>query len=226
MRCSCFTLLGLCAFLALSLAGCGRGASPTSPASAMSRSAGFHPAGLTAGADGDAGTTPTPSPPGRDDAPPLAQILDPQPSAFLAHFFDASQPVTVRWTATDPDGPGPGVKSFRYIVLDLSDPANQTFLFDPDSLLARDGPAFANWTEVDGRVDQVTLEGLTINNPYVLYVIAFDRRGEHDEHLELKRNGLMFALELNASPARTQAGSLAAPPRNPHGDESAGQPLH
>jgi len=194
MRVSRLTLHGLCALLALSLAGCGRSTSPTSPGLRASPSAAAAGTAIAAGADADRGTAAPVSPPGLNDAPPLARIVSPQPSQFLVHFFDASQPIGVRWTATDPDGPGPGVKSFRYVVLDLSvDPVNLVFLADPDSLLRRDGPAFTNWTEVDGRVDQVTLSGLAVFHNYVLYVLAFDRRGEHDEHLELVRNGLWFS---------------------------------
>jgi hypothetical protein len=213
MRSSWFALLAPCALLALSFAGCGRGTAPTSPALSSSRSA-ASTAGLSSGVFGDGGQAPTATPPGRDDAPPRVQILDPQPNRFLVHLFPADLPVTIRWTATDPDGPGPGVKSYRYVVLDLSDASNTVFLVDPDSLLRRDGPAFTNWTEVDGQVDRVTLEGLSVERGYVLYVIAFDRRREHDPQLDLSRNGLMFDVML-AGPAGVQAGAPVAPSRRP-----------
>jgi len=138
---------------------------------------------------------PATAPSGSKDAPPEVRIVEPRPGGYdVVAVFDASQPVIVHWTATDPDGPGPGVKSYRYLVLDLTDPANAVYFADPDSLVRRDAPNFAGWTEVDGKLGQVTLAGLQNDRTYVLYVTAFDRRRNYDPSLDLTRNGLQFMI--------------------------------
>jgi len=194
-------VLGLGALL-VPLAGCGHFTSPTSPGPALTRSTAHAASGLAAGEEVDPGKVPAASSSGPKDAPPQVRIVEPRPGGYdITAVFDASQPVAVHWTATDPDGPGPGVKSYRYLVLDLTDPANAVFFSDPDSLVRRDAPGFAAWTEVDGKTDQVTLAGLQSERLYVLYVTAFDRRRNYDPSLDLTRNALQFMLVQTASPA-------------------------
>ena len=195
-------LLCLCALLALPFVGCGHATSPTSPGLAPSRSTATTEAASSAGVEGGAGTTLPVTPSSRSEAAPEVQIVEPRPGGYdIEGVFDASQPVVVHWIATDADGPGPGVKSYRYLVLDLADPSTAVFFFDPDSLLRRDAPAFANWTEVDGKADQVTLPGLLADHHYVLYVTALDRRREYDPVLDLARNALWFTLVQVTGPS-------------------------
>src|SRR5262245_22010677 len=183
-------LLGLCSLLAVPFAGCGRATAPSSPGLAAMRSTTTANGAIPIGNGG--GEEPPPTPAAQINAPPSTRIVDPVPNQFLSHVF-SSQPATVRWTATDPDGPGPGVKSFRFIVLQLAFD-NTVFLSDPDSLLRRDGPDFTNWNEVDGNADHISLDGLVPYEPYLIYVIAFDRRRAHDAHLDITRNGLQFQI--------------------------------
>ena len=210
-------LLCLCTLLALPFAGCGHDTSPTSPGLALSRSAATTESAVSAGVEGGAGTTLPAAPLGRSDAPPEVRIVEPRPGGYdIEAVFDASQPVVVHWTATDADGPGPGVKSYRYLVLDLADPSTAVFFFDPDSLLGRDAPAFANWTEVDGKADQVTLPGLLADHHYVLYVTAFDRRRQYDPSLDLTRNALWFTLVQVAGPSALLSAGRSAPNERHH----------
>ena len=211
-----FMLLGLGA-LFVPLAGCGHSTSPTSPGLALSRSAAHAASGLSAGDEVDPGKAPTTGRSGPKDAPPEVRIVEPRPGGYdIVAVFDASQPVIVHWTATDPDGPGPGVKAYRYLVLDLTDPSNAVFFADPDSLLRRDAPGFAGWTEVDGKSDQATLAGLQNDRLYVLYVTAFDRRRNYDPSLDLTRNGLQFMLVQTPSPAAMRNAQPPAPSERSH----------
>src|SRR5215472_12280325 len=142
--------IGPLALFALLVAGCGAVA-PVAPRHAL---------GAASAAAQPAPEAPAPA---ATDAPPVVTIVSPVPSPFLARYFQFDQPATIRWAATDPDGPGPGVRDFRYLLISDQDNGGLDYYLarvDPDSIVHRDAPEFTNWTRVDGSVDHVTFIGL------------------------------------------------------------------
>ena len=170
--------LGPLALLAFVVAGCGGASAPLAPRSDRAVSLAAPSAAAT-------------------DAPPVVSIVSPVPSPFLDHIFQFDQPATIQWAATDPDGPGPGVHDFRYLLIDNRPRAGDDYLIarvNPDSIIRRDAPGFTNWTQVAGSVDHVTFTGLDPTNRYVLMVTAFDRRHAFDRVFTLTKNVLQFSF--------------------------------
>jgi hypothetical protein len=169
----------------------------------------------------------------RVNGPPAATILDPAPSAVF--FPTVEAPLTITWTGQDPDG---HVREYRYRLFEESNPdfTGQTdfvqFLTQmPDSVLsfyaARD---FAGWESIKvkpgGERVSVTYPSLIPNKRYALAVVAIDNRGDHDAHLTLSSNVLVFFVRAPI-PDLTYFGPFGSVTNPPNGDRlvvPAGQP--
>ena len=97
-------------------------------------------------------------PPGHPSLAPNVRITSPQPSHLIA--AELASPATIEFGASDPDGPGPGVKSYRYRLFRDDDPDYLIGLVEPDSLMRKFAPQFVDWTELKGSATQLTLTGL------------------------------------------------------------------
>ena len=195
------------------LAGCDRATDALRPATERT------PASIDA-LDSPEPTPPAPENSHGDNLPPVARIVSPVPSSLFVHFFDEGQPMAVSWSATDPDGPGPGVKSFRYRLIREDDPDFFTFIVQPDSLARRDGPEFTDWTQVSGNTDHIDLAPLAPNFRYVLYLTVFDRRRAYDASFNLQRNALFFAVRAAPGLGETSSEELRPVGRGEAGPRS------
>ena len=150
------------------------------------------------------GPTPDVAPAARINEPPRVTITSPRPNPFIAWLLLPG--TTVHWTAEDPDGPGPNVKSYRYRVLRENDPEFPALLalINPDSLLHFYAPRFDGWTEVSGNVEAAVLPELPFNERCVFAITAFDRRGNYDDVFTVTRNMLIFTV--TPIPTATGAG--------------------
>lgn len=133
--------------------------------------------------------------------PPTVTITSPAPSNFFLRNVPTD--VTIQWRMEDPDGPGPGVKSYRYLLLerDADDRALEALL-DPNGFVARYAPRFEEWTPVDGMALSVDLHGLKPSSVYVFLITAIDRRGGYDAVFTTTKNILvMYATDIVPDPA-------------------------
>lgn len=126
-------------------------------------------------------------------APPRVTITSPQPEQFLEPQLPSS--FTLQWSVVDPDGPGSDPKSFRYRLISQNDiPDYQLTLINPDSLIRLSAPRFDGWTVVDGKLRSTEIQNLIPTMPYLLVLIAIDRRGDYDDQASLDRNILRFSV--------------------------------
>jgi len=195
----------------VSTPGCGSNHSSSDPGQALGRpsavSAVVAPVGPTNGGPEAPGQTGNPK-----GSPPSVSITSPRPSSLLiAHV---PQHTTVTWTSVDPDGPGPGPKTYFFKILSEHDTEFPFLvaLVDPDSLRRFYSPDFPGWTQVKGSVESFTLPDLDFNTRYMFVVTAVDRRGNEDPVFSTNKNMLMFNVEF-APPAAEAAGTDGAAER-------------
>lgn len=171
------TLIAL-ALASLASSGCGRSLSPTAPTDGHrdgADAAGIEPGRSDAPAAGDMRGRPVGS-------PPTVTITSPVPSRFFPPVV--APDVTIHWRSEDADGPGPGVKSYRYLIVEEGDPEWENVLVEPESIFALDG-----WIELDRRSESVQL-ALTSGKRTVFFLSAIDRHGNADVTVSFDRNAL------------------------------------
>lgn len=128
-------------------------------------------------------------------APDLA-ILSPIPNRLLQVVVPA--PFRVSWAGDDPDGAGSRApESYRMRLLDLDDPENTVYLFDPDSLrriaVATD---WADWRRIGGDTTSLVLDDLALvaNSHWLLALVAVDEAGAVTPYMSLDQNLLRFTV--------------------------------
>lgn len=173
--------------LALLAFGCGRAAAPLSPLS-RAPSGDADQASIVGAED----TAPAPStvPQSTRNEPPTVTITSPVPNRFISPVFDYRDPLTIHWTAEDPDGPGPGVKSYRYRLVRDDDPDYYPLLLAPESFLNCE--EVVSWPALPGKADQVTITGLVSQHRYLFVIIPFDRRQAYAPVMDFEANALVF----------------------------------
>ena len=187
--------------LAHAVGGCGRDLSPTAPAGHAGAGAQDGAAGLVVSEEGapepgapEPAESPDPIATAPSNVSPVVTITSPQPNPLFTPVVPPS--FTVRWEGTDADGPGPGIKSYRYLLIHEGDPDFLPALVQPDSLRRKYAPRFEGWTQVSGRVESAALEGLTPNDRYVFVITAFDRHHDYDPVFSLSKNMLFFIVSF------------------------------
>src|SRR5260221_6057556 len=80
-------------------------------------------------------------------------------------------------------------------MLDLTDPDNQLFLQNPDSLRRREAAKnFAGWDSTSADTQFVQFTNLTPNKLYLFVLIGFDEAGAYSPVFDLNSNLLKLAV--------------------------------
>lgn len=185
--------------LALLTFACGRATAPLSP---VTRVAGDADQASIVGA-GDEAADPAAVPQSPNNEAPTATITSPVTNHLLVPTFDFRNPLTIHWTATDPDGPGPGVKSYRYRLVRDDDADYIPLLVQPESFLSRD--EVLSWARLPGTADQLTITGLVDSHSYQFVIIPFDRRQAFTPVADRGENALFFRAGYVFDPAAPSA---------------------
>jgi len=109
-----------------------------------------------------------------DNIAPTVQIVAPRPSRIYEALLENGS--AIRWEGTDPDAQTGKPLEYRYLLLDDRDQI-RLVLSNPDTLRSLYGPEYETWRSVGHRTE-LTLEGLTPLQLYLLIVIAFDEQGD------------------------------------------------
>jgi hypothetical protein len=121
--------------------------------------------------------------PRRDDVPPSAQIVSPEPYEPGSPSPGIDDPgivvpttLRVTWRPGDADDvPGDRLTRYKYRLFSF-DTRSILYWYRPESILADFGPSFAGWDSVPGESLGHTLS-LTARQQYVFVLVGFDARG-------------------------------------------------
>ena len=169
---------------------------------------------------------------------PTVYITAPMPTALLRAQVAPS--LCIQWTGQDQDGvfTQKPVK-YKFLLLDLDDPANQTFLVDPDSLRrVAVATGWAGWDSTGADTEHVTYTNLVPGKSYLFTVTGWDEAGDYDPVFSLNKNMLQFTVNFpqSAGPRITvigpsfnfmyqSGGWFLDPARVLHSEVAAGEPV-
>ena len=169
---------------------------------------------------------------------PTVQITAPMPSALLRAQVAPS--LCIQWIGQDQDGvfTQKPVK-YKFLLLDLDDPANLTFLVDPDSLRrVAVATGWAGWDSTSADTEHVTYTNLVPGKSYLFTVTGWDEAGDYDPVFSLNKNMLQFTVNFpqSAGPRITvigpafnfmyqSGGWFIDPTRIIHSEVAAGEPV-
>ena len=130
---------------------------------------------------------------------PTVQILNPIPSKLL--FAQVTPSVRVDWTGQDPDGQfSQKPVKYKFKMLDLTDPDNQVFRAEPDSLRRREAATnFAGWDSTTADTQFVQFTNLTPGKSYMFVLIGFDEAGAYNPVWDLNSNMLQLSAGFASS---------------------------
>ena len=130
---------------------------------------------------------------------PSVAILNPIPSALLRALVTPS--VRIDWTGSDPDGQfSQKPVQYKFLMMDLSDPDNQIFLANPDSLRRREAAKnWAGWDSTSADTQFVQFTNLTPGKSYLFVLIGFDEAGAYSPVFTLNSNMLQLSAGFAAS---------------------------
>ncbi|MEQ1833126.1 MAG: hypothetical protein ABL977_08715 [Candidatus Eisenbacteria bacterium] len=125
---------------------------------------------------------------------PDVVILRPLPSALLQ--AQVPSPFRLEWAGNDPDGdPDTRPAGYRFLLLDMVNPDNLRFLFDPDSLFKLGaGTGWEGWRLLSADTTSLALTDVVPNKTYLAVVLAVDAAGATTPYVNLNRNALQFSV--------------------------------
>ena len=127
---------------------------------------------------------------------PTVVITSPQPSALLQ--AQVGSELCINWSGIDPDGVNTQKPvKYKFLILDLSDPGNDIYLANPDSLrrLAV-ATNWAGWDSTSADTEFTHYKYLVPNKSYLFTVTGWDEAGDYDPVFNLNKNMLQFTVNF------------------------------